>query len=406
MQCRPVATFTNSGSFDTEKPLAVVTTMTPWNEPPRIRHQVTRQLTRLYNVVYVDLSGAAADRDELEQISADLLVYTIRKVPGVWRKLHGHLEYFRRRYQRAVAQRIESLIGRLGYERATLVNFQFDFPQIMASKRFGAKIYLCNDDFQVGAPWWMRGMNRRAEAAVVAAADVCLAVSLPLLDKLKKSTSRAELFLPGHEFGTGGQSAGVLRRTHNQPIRVCYMGYINVRLRIDWLAELAHDARFQLTLIGPVESKDLFADLLACESVTHLDTLVGDELQKRLQSFDVFVMPYDTRQTAVRAISAPNKLFQYLACGRPVVCSDLPSLLRFPDWFVYVAADAEQFKSAVCEAFTDDNEVRTAARLEYASQNTWDARGDLLQQIIQQAARSSPQVIRSNDSMASDAGNG
>jgi teichuronic acid biosynthesis glycosyltransferase TuaH len=88
----------------------------------------------------------------------------------------------------------------------------------------------------------------------------------------------------------------------------------------------------------------------------------------------------------VRAISAPNKLFQYLACGRPVVCSDLPSLMQLPHGFLYVAANSAQFAAAVNAAFDEDTEALAAQRLDFSAGNTWNARGDRLQQLIQQAA--------------------
>lgn len=98
------------------------------------------------------------------------------------------------------------------------------------------------------------------------------------------------------------------------------------------------------------------------------------------------VMPYDVRQPAVRAITAPNKLFQYLACGRPVVCSNLPDLVRLPDKFMYVAADATEFAAAVWRAYDDDEESLLRARLEYCAAHTWDVRGDTLHDILQQLA--------------------
>ncbi len=50
------------GFEDDSRELAVVTSTTPWHEPPRARHQVTRQLCRFYNVLYVDRSGSLETR--------------------------------------------------------------------------------------------------------------------------------------------------------------------------------------------------------------------------------------------------------------------------------------------------------------------------------------------------------
>jgi glycosyltransferase involved in cell wall biosynthesis len=105
-------------------------------------------------------------------------------------------------------------------------------------------------------------------------------------------------------------------------------------------------------------------------------------LQSRLREADVFVMPYDASNEATRAITAPNKLFQYLACGRPVVCSALPRLIELPPGFMYTATDSAAFVAAVRRAFDEDSAERTRARLEYAATNSWTARGDQLQQML------------------------
>jgi glycosyltransferase involved in cell wall biosynthesis len=367
--------------FAVDKPLAVVVTMTAWHEPPRIRHQVTRQLTRYYNVLYVELAfDSSGKREMLERIGNDLLIYRPQRLSGLMLRLRHHAEYFRRRFSDAYVSNIETTIRELGYEEAVLVSFQYDFPEILRSPLFRRRIYFCNDDFQTGQRWWARSMKLRAEGAVVRGADMSLAVSVPLVQKLRASSPNAELFLPGHEF-EASRLVTALRERH-RPIRACYMGFINPRLQIAWLEALA-DAAIELTLIGPLEQESLFAPLLARGNVRHLGSLVGEQLRAALTSCDVFVMPYDVTQPAVRAITAPNKLFQYLACGRPVVCSNLPCLLQLPDKFVYVAADAQQFVDAVHTAFDEDTVESATARLDFSAGNTWTARGERLRDIIE-----------------------
>jgi len=348
-----------------------------------MRHQVTRQLTRFYNVLYVELSPHPGDAcEEWQALDESVLIFRPPRSGKLGRKLRSHLEYCQRSEGRRLACRVDRAIEELGYERAVLVNFQFDLPEIMQLPRFVTKLYLCNDDFQSGHRWWTRAMHRRAEAAVIAAADACFAVSPPLLEMLRKSATRAELFLPGHEFAPCARNS---LRKRERPIRVCYMGFVNARLRVDWLADLARQPQIELTLVGPIEEPQHSAELFAVRAVRHIGALTGEQLQAELQAADVLVMPYDTRQAAVRAISAPNKLFQYLACGRPVVCSDLPSLMQLPRGFLYVAANSAQFTAAVNTAFDEDTEALAAKRLDFAASNSWRSRGDRLQQVIQEA---------------------
>jgi glycosyltransferase involved in cell wall biosynthesis len=366
--------------FATRRPLAIVTTITSWDETPRIRHQVTRQLMRFCNVLYVELPFAAARaHDELRAQDGSLLVFRPASGANLARRLRNHLGLLRRWYDGMLVRRIERTANELGYREAALVNFQFDFDAVMRSRLFTRKLYLCNDEFQGDARAWVRSLNLHSEHEVVRNADLSLAVSFPLLEKLQRITPRAHLLLPGHESMI---DAEVGTRPRTPPVHVCCMGFLNSRLVGGWLAALADDPRMRLTLIGPIENPQDWATLLARPGVTHHGTLVGAELQRRLREADVFVMPYDVTQDALRAITAPNKLFQYLACGRPVVCSNLPSLIKLPLGFLYTAADAPAFVAATWRAFAEDSPERTRARLAYAAANSWEARGDELQRML------------------------
>lgn len=366
--------------FAAHRPLVVVTTQTRWDETPRIRHQVTRQLALFCNVVFVELPFAA-DRvtDEFVAVNPALLVFKPRSPGAALRRLRNHLKPARWLHDAALVRRVTRLVRELGYDRASLVNFQFDFAAVMRAPQFVRKVYLCNDEFQGDSRFWVRALNLAAENEVVRRADVALAVSVPLMEKLRAIAPGAQLFLPGHEAQI---EAHIAVRERAEPALVCCMGFLNSRLRIDWLEELASDARFQLDLIGPLENPQDWARLLARPNVSHADALVGAALHARMRLADVFVMPYDSRQHAVRAITAPNKLFQYLACGRPVVCSDLPHLVELPQSFLYVAANSAAFVDAVWRAFAEDSPAATTDRLAYAARNSWSARGDVLRQLL------------------------
>ncbi len=366
--------------FADRRPLVVVTTITRWNETPRIRHQVTRQLMRFANVLYVELPFAGPSADAaLEKLDSALLVLRPRARGTLLRRLRNHLRPARALHDSLVVSEVESAIERLGYKVASLVNFQFDFDRIMTSPLFSRRLYVCNDEFQGDSRFWVRALNLHAESEIARRADVTLAVSFPLLEKLQRVTSKAQLFLPGHESTIEG--SGDLR-DRREPVRVCCMGFLNSRLRMDWMRDLMTDGRMRLELIGPIESPEGWRELLATPGVTHHDTLVGEALQQRMREADVFIMPYDATQAAVRAITAPNKLFQYLACGRPVVCSDLPRLIELPPGFLYVAPTARVFVEQVWRAFAEDTPALRRDRLDFAAQNSWTARGDHLRDIL------------------------
>ena len=83
------------------------------------------------------------------------------------------------------------------------------------------------------------------------------------------------------------------------------------------------------------------------------------------------------------ASTAPNKLYTYLAAGKPIVSSDLPALISMDEGLLYRVTSAEGFIAAIRRAFAEDSDVLREKRLAIARENTWDSRGDELRAILE-----------------------
>ena len=153
---------------------------------------------------------------------------------------------------------------------------------------------------------------------------------------------------------------------------------------MDWLFDVVANNRLFLCFIGPVKGVDL-SRLHSCPNFKWIARLDGQELQQLLESMDVCTIPYEIKQEDVRHITASNKLFQYLACGRPIIISDMPNFLELPDGFIYKARNSKEFMEKITEAYEHDTEELVRARIKVAMQNTWSARGEYLYSIIQSA---------------------
>jgi glycosyltransferase involved in cell wall biosynthesis len=147
-----------------------------------------------------------------------------------------------------------------------------------------------------------------------------------------------------------------------------------------------------LTLIGPIEHSAAVQRLARFDNFHHVAALQGDALKREMDRHDILVMPYDTTQAGVRASSAPNKLFQYLACAKPIVIADMPQLTPLPDHFVYRADSAAAFVRAIRQASADDSRDLRQARLDFARRNTWDARGDQIRALLQSLSIKEPKT--------------
>jgi glycosyltransferase involved in cell wall biosynthesis len=370
---------------DTAKDLVIVTTVTPWKEVPRIRHQLTKQLVKYCNVIYVELpfvEKISKESETIDKIDDNFFVIRFQKKNKWFLRFWNRVFLLHSLFNQIIVRKIKKVTTDYYQGNKYLINFQFDFPEIMKSNLFKKKIYFCNDDFLVSKGFINR-IHTKYEQEVIKSADLCLAVSTSLVSKIEKLNSNVKLFLPGFDFDSSLLEINkILNKRQSNSIRVCYMGFINYRIDFSLLRSLLNNDRFHLHLIGKDETEKELEDLKSKDNFKLSQPMFDQDLFKEMKNADVFIVPYDIKQPGVLAISAPNKLFQYFACGKPVVITRLPNLLTFPDKFVYTSNGSEEFLNAIIKAYDEDNEILMAERIEFANKNTWDIRGKYLLSLL------------------------
>ena len=374
----------NFDFFETDLPVAVVVSRTKWDEPPRIRHQLTRQLRRFYNVIYVEFPCGPCMHKTSETIDK-IGVNAVRYVPDipfiVPEKLYLYCPPVHGIVNKHVTNKIVSFMKRAGLSCSVLMNFNFDYPEICGINSC-LKVYLCNDEipdrvkFRPG-----KTILKNYEKEVIRKVDMCITVSDTLNAKLKEFNKNVYTVFPGHEFEPGLSRDVQKNRTGR--IEVCYMGYINGRLCLDWFRDVLRQPDMDLRLVGPVTDVDL-SDLESFDNFELIPPLEGEKLQSFLASMDVLVMPYDVNLEGVKHSSVPNKLFQYIACGKPIVISDMPNFVKLPEKFLYKAGTGREFVEMIRKAYEEDSTAIFEERLTYAGDNTWEKRGDSVYSILQE----------------------
>ena len=211
-------------------------------------------------------------------------------------------------------------------------------------------------------------------------------MSYPLVSKLKRVTRNSHLFFPAHNFRSLLAESGFSRRGHG--LKVGFWGFINNRINIDWIVTATRlDKALEFYFCGPVELSDHKIEFLSHPNIHFQKSCQGDEAVKFLKQMDVLIMPYVLMES-VLAITANNKLFFYLAAGKPIVISNMPNFMRFERGIIYVAKSSEDFVKEIRRAFNEDCEGLVGRRLQIAAQNTWKVRGEELMKHIE----SSPQT--------------
>ncbi|TNJ38555.1 glycosyltransferase family 1 protein [Chlorobaculum thiosulfatiphilum] len=367
---------------DNSRQLVVIVSTTNWNEYPRFRHQVTRQLKKYYNVLYVEkyCKKTKDEKDGFEIYDDNMIIYRCSYLRQKYRVIYSHIRPYHSLIDYLCRKKIEDLVKLLGNERVFLVNFVYHFSELMKSSVFRKKIYICNDDFTSLLKYpWQKKMYQNYEDKVVRIADICLVHSGYLYDKFRGKNRNIYIMEPGHEFVVEKKNKKINNDDHK--IRVCYMGYVDERLNSEWLSEILLQQNMELYFIGPVSDKFEFDSIGKYGKINFIKPLLGCDLYKKMNDMDVFIIPYDLSHPIVKAC-VPNKLYQYMACGKPIVISNMPQIIGFEDCVISKASDKIDFIKKINKMYCDDSQDKINKRYEIAENNTWDKRGVFLYSII------------------------
>ncbi len=119
------------------------------------------------------------------------------------------------------------------------------------------------------------------------------------------------------------------------------------------------------------------AEIRAIQSLPNAHFLGCQEfrdLPSFLRGFDVAIMPY-AQNDAARAVN-PDKMYQYLAAGVPLVATPCPEIAQF-DRVIDVAAGARDFVLALDKRLTcGRGDARVMVGMDIANENTWDKRAE------------------------------
>lgn len=139
---------------------------------------------------------------------------------------------------------------------------------------------------------------------------------------------------------------------------------------------------WSVVLVGPVAEGDQSTSIESLRSRDNIYVLglrPYTKLPSYLRAFDICIIPY--RLNDYTRYSFPLKVFEFLAAGKPVVTTDLPSLAELRD-VVRIASSPEEFVEDIAQALLEDSS-QAKKRIEIASQNTWDHRIDQLLSTIE-----------------------
>lgn len=250
-------------------------------------------------------------------------------------------------------------------------------------------VYDCVDDY----PEQTRGAQRRAlmaraDDAVARAARLVFTTTPTLLERQRGRNPRThhvpnaadyEHFSAAADAQTAAQEVSALPR----PVIGFSGNFLADKVDFALVGDLARARRdWSFLLVGPVQ-RDVQAqldDLRAEPNVIWVGPKPYAELPRYVAAFDVGLIPYLTN--AYTRSCFPLKLYEYLAAGKPVVATGLPSLEGMEPDVVLAAGRLEAVVEAVSAALARSADDDRARRMGIAARNTWDGRVERLLELV------------------------
>jgi glycosyltransferase involved in cell wall biosynthesis len=261
---------------------------------------------------------------------------------------------------------------------------------------FGTLVYDCNDahaDFP-GLPTWTRDYQaetlRHAGAVIVSSRGL-----LSAAESARSSQKGVHSVGNGVDFALFQTAIDAAVPIPSDVVRVGYVGAVAPWFDFELVTAMARaHPTWQFVMVGPVLGgvAQQVEGLARLPNVVLGDAIPHDAVPGVLARFTVGMIPF--RRNALTAGVNPNKLYEYLAAGLPVVATPFSPDVDAVDGVIALASDADAFATA-CEALTRARRdpARAAAMqsgaAEIARAHDWDAIAASFWTHVAQAARSS-----------------
>jgi glycosyltransferase involved in cell wall biosynthesis len=267
-----------------------------------------------------------------------------------------------------------------------------DLVKLLRTRR-GATLYYCMADFPQLTP--DSAQIAETERLLVEQSDLVFANCTKISKRLSERGKKVHIFPPGVNLDAfpflfdqtnnpPGPQPALKIETLKRPI-IGYIGGLHRHVDFDLLAQIA-DARpeWSWVLVGPLQAS---AEKLEGHKNVYLEgPKPHEELAIYLQRFDVCIVPY--LRSAYTETVVPVKVNEYLAAGKPVVSTDLPTVSEFNERhniLITTKNTSDDFLKGIEQALQlPKNPGTIARRREVAALCDWNVQMEAMSTLIEQ----------------------
>jgi len=247
-------------------------------------------------------------------------------------------------------------------------------------------VYDVVDDYaeQVGSDERRRRFVASADGEAAARSEVVFATTAELYERELTRNPNTYLVRNGADYDHFAHANGTSDEVSALPAPVIgFAGNLTAeKVDFDLLEAVARSRPdWSIALVGPVaaNARSSYERLAELPNVHGLGFRRYEDLPGYVSAFSVGVIPYGANEYTRNC--SPLKVFEYLAAGKPVVASGVPTLEGMePD--VVLAESPESFVEAIEAALANDSADAVARRRDLAKTNTWETRTERLLELV------------------------
>ena len=244
---------------------------------------------------------------------------------------------------------------------------RFESPAVIYDILDDLSIY---DADEIGLPAEMRVRNHHG--SLMAAADTVIVSNSVLAERHRPERSDLLLVENGVDVSRFTIDGPVAPELAGKSGIVGYHGAVAPWFDFDLMMAVANSRpSLEFVIVGPIDprAEDRAALLIALPNVTYYSEQAVTRIAEFVRGFSVGLVPFVVDEIT-RAVT-PLKMYEYMACGVPVVTTPLPSCVEHPA--VDAASDPVSFADRIDRALEVSEDQRMAL-VTHAETAAWSGR--------------------------------
>jgi|688.fasta_scaffold93777_4 hypothetical protein len=294
-----------------------------WNEPQRIRHQVANLLLNHgHQVVFFEKPDLLISSFLKKPCTTRTRKFDVRRTKQL---IHHQLRLFSfLRWLNAKYEKI-SISKKIDFEHdlnSIIINFNYDYYFLRDIFPFNKIITIINDDFVAQSKINKGKHALHALEITCKNSDAVFVVSRILAQQIKNFCTPT-IFLPWAQSKYTKPSNNSTRKS------ILIWAYIDSRIDFELIIEIAKK-KPELTIdiygqISPEVEKKTHILAKTFKQIKFYDPIEFIEIN--FKKYFCTVVPYKNGITSINAVTVPNKTFQLLSMGLPIVAHGIPNFI-------------------------------------------------------------------------------